>query len=55
MDEVVIEFSAAAVFGAIVAVIAHSRGRSALGWFFIGLFTSCIGLILVLVLPYVKR
>ena len=40
-----------AVFGGIVAAIAHSRGRSPIGWFFIGLFAGCIGLILVLVLP----
>lgn len=39
------------VFGAIVAAIAHSRGRSPIGWFFIGFVAPCIGLILVLVLP----
>ena len=44
-----------AVFGAICAAIAHDRGRSAVGWFFIGAFTNCIGLILLLVLPNVKE
>lgn len=39
-----------AVFGAIVAAIAHSRGRSPIGWFFIGAAAPCLGLILVLVL-----
>lgn len=43
------------VFGAIVAVIAQSRGRSAVGWFLIGFLAPCIGLILVLVLPDLKR
>lgn len=42
------------VFGAIVAAIANSRGRSAIGWFFVGALTGCIGLILVLVLPDLK-
>jgi len=42
------------VFGAICAAIAQSRGRSAVGWFVIGALTSCIGLILVLVLPDLK-
>lgn len=42
------------VFGGITASIASGRGRSAVGWFFVGFFTGCIGLILVLVLPDVK-
>ena len=37
--------------GCLVAYIAHTKGRSPVGWFFIGFFTSCIGLVLVLVLP----
>ncbi len=41
-------------FGVACAMIAHSRGRSAVGWFFVGLFASCIGLILVLALPNLK-
>ena len=43
-----------AVFGGICAAIAQTRGRSAVGWFFIGFFASCIGVILVLVLPDLK-
>ena len=39
------------VFGSICAAIASSRGRSAVGWFFIGVFFNCFGLILLLVLP----
>lgn len=42
------------VFGVIVSLIARSRGRSPVGWFFIGAFAPCIGLILVLVLPDLK-
>ena len=41
-------------FGAACAGIAHSRGRSAVGWFFIGVLAGCIGLIILLVLPNVK-
>jgi hypothetical protein len=37
-------------FGIACAVIASNRGRNPLAWFFIGMLTSCIGLILVLVL-----
>jgi uncharacterized protein DUF4339 len=36
------------------SLIANSRGRSAVGWFFVGFFAGCIGLILVLVLPDLK-
>lgn len=42
------------VWGVACAAIANSRGRNAAGWFFIGLFTQCLGLILVLVLPDLK-
>ena len=42
------------IWGVACAAIANSRGRNAAGWFFIGVFTSCIGLILVLVLPDLK-
>jgi hypothetical protein len=38
-------------FAILVAFIASSKGRNPVGWFFIGLFANCIGLILVLVLP----
>lgn len=42
------------IWGVACAAIANSRGRNAAGWFFIGLFTTCIGLVLVLVLPDLK-
>lgn len=40
-----------ATMGVICAVIAQSRGRSALAWSFSGFFFTCIGLVLLLVLP----
>ena len=43
------------LMGAICAAIATNRGRSPLGWFFIGIIGGCIGLILVLVLPDLKK
>ena len=38
------------VFGGITAAIAHSKGRNAVGWFFIGLLAGCIGLIIIICL-----
>jgi hypothetical protein len=49
--EIVGNLAFGVLFGVLCALIAHSRGRSPFGWFFIGLFLTCIGLILVLVLP----
>ena len=42
------------IFGIICAIVADSRGRSGIGWFFGGLFFSCFALILLLVLPDLK-
>lgn len=39
----------ALIFGIACALIAHNKGRSAVGWFFIGFLLSLIGFILVLV------
>lgn len=41
-------------FGVACALIAQSRGRSAVAWFFIGAITACIGLIVLLVIPDLK-
>ena len=38
------------VWGAVCAAIAHSKGRNAVGWFFVGFFLQCIGLIIILCL-----
>jgi hypothetical protein len=43
------------VFGIVCALIASSRGRSPVAWFFLGLFLACIALVLVLVLPDLKQ
>ena len=41
-------------FGIACALIAQSRGRSAVGWFFIGLVAGCIGLIILLAISDLK-
>ena len=51
MGDLVLTLFFGALFSVMVAVIAHTRGRSALAWAFIGFFLSIFGLILVLVLP----
>src|SRR5687767_4831017 len=52
---ILIQLLIGAAVGTACALIAHARGRSAVGWFFIGMFGPCfIGLILVLVLPDLK-
>ena len=44
-----------AVFGVICALIANSKGRSPLGWFFLGLVVPVIALILILCLANLKE
>lgn len=43
------------IFGGIAAAIAHHKGRSPIGWFFIGFFLALIGVIIVAVLPNLKE
>ncbi len=43
------------VSGGITAAIASSKGRNALGWFFLGFFFSCFAIIILLVLPNLKE
>lgn len=45
----------ALVLGAICAAVANSRGRSALGWFFIGFFFGIFALIVLFVIPDLKE
>jgi hypothetical protein len=54
VEGLIIQVIIMAIFGSICAVIASSRGRSAVAWFFIGSFFSCLGLILLLVIPDLK-
>lgn len=42
------------IFGIVCAIIAHSKGRNVIGWFFIGIVFALFGLILILCLPNLK-
>lgn len=53
--EVFINLLINVVFGGIVAAIAASKGRNAVGWFFAGFFISCIALIIILCLSNLKE
>lgn len=53
--EVVVQLGSGLIFGIICAFVASSRGRSPVGWFFLGLFLSCIALVLLLVMPDLKQ
>lgn len=58
MNELEIQFltqlALGSIFGVICAVLANNRGRSPIGWFFIGLIFTCVGLIVLLVIPDLK-
>lgn len=43
------------IFAGICAFIASGRGRSGAGWFFIGLLFDCFALIVLLVMPDLKK
>jgi len=43
------------ITGVICALIAHGKGRSPIGWFFIGFIAPLLGIILVFVLPDQKE
>jgi len=51
--EIFVSLLISAAFGCICAMIATSRGRSGVAWFFIG-FVTCIGLFILLALPDLK-
>ncbi len=48
-------FIIAGIIGVITALIASSKGRSAIGWFFIGFLLGLIGLIIVCVVGDLKK
>ncbi|MEY4672510.1 MAG: hypothetical protein RL148_294 [Planctomycetota bacterium] len=58
MDQVVlqlvVQFVVGAVFGTVCAVLAPKRGRSAVGWFFMGFFFNCLGIIVLMLVPDLK-
>lgn len=43
------------VMAILAAIIAAGKGRNAVGWFFIGLISSCLGVLVVLILPDVRE
>ncbi len=50
----IIQLVAGVVCGIIASVMAANKGRSAIGWFFGGLFLGIIGIVVVAVLPNPK-
>lgn len=54
-EQIALQLIVGLVFGGIVAAIAHSKGRNAVGWFFLGFFFGCISLIIILCLSNVKE
>lgn len=52
--EIVVQLLVMAAFGTVCSIVAHQRGRNPVGWFFVGLFFNCIGLVVLLVIPDVK-
>ena len=53
--ELAINLMIMAIFGGITAAIASSKGRNVAGWFFIGFFFGCIGLIIILCLSNLRE
>ena len=43
------------IFGGITASVAYSKGRNAVGWFFVGFLAGCIGLIVALCMSDLKE
>lgn len=54
MDGILINLLFGVAFGVITALVGRSKGRSPIGWFFVGFLTGCIGLIIVLVMSNLK-
>jgi len=55
MDAFLIQILMLSAFGGVCAAIAHSKGRSAIGWFCVGFLLGCIGLIIILCLSNEKE
>ena len=43
------------IFGSLCALLAHQKGRSSIGWFFIGVFFNLLGLIILLCLSNLRE
>ena len=52
--EIVLNLVIMCIFGAICAAVASSKGRNAVGWFFVGFLAPCIGLIIILAISNLK-
>lgn len=50
-----IQLGIAVIFGVIIALVARARGRSTLGWFVFGFLFALLALIVLLVLPDLKK
>ena len=50
----VVQLVISLVFAVVCAAMAPGRGRSAVGWFFIGLLFNCVALIILLLIPNLK-
>ena len=55
MESLVIQLILLLIFAAISAAVAASKGRTVIGWFFLGLFLGLIGVIIIAVLPNLKK
>ncbi len=54
-ERIIINLIVGLVFGAITSAIASSKGRNAVGWFFLGFFFGCISLIIIICLSNLKE
>ncbi|MCA8977447.1 MAG: DUF4339 domain-containing protein [Planctomycetes bacterium] len=52
--QLIVQLVVGLIFAIVCASLAPGRGRSAVGWFFIGLFFTCVGLIILLLIPNLK-
>ena len=57
MDSTVVIINLAfwAVFGFACAAVANARGRHPIGWFFVGLIGGCFALVVLFVIPDLKK
>ncbi len=54
-NELILSLIIGAGAGAITAAIASSKGRSGVGWFFVGFFLPCIGIIVAIAMSDLKE
>ncbi|MBN1441611.1 MAG: DUF4339 domain-containing protein [Planctomycetes bacterium] len=54
-EQLVVQLLVMVAFGVAAALIAAHKGRNPIGWFFVGFFVTCIGLIIVLCMSNLKE